>query len=44
VNIAVADLDRAVDFFTRLGFSFDPRFTDEHATCMVSATTRSSCS
>jgi predicted lactoylglutathione lyase len=35
VNLAVKDLGRAVDFFTDLGFSFDPRFTDEQATCMV---------
>jgi predicted lactoylglutathione lyase len=34
VNLAVDDLDRSVMFFTRLDFSFDPRFTDEHATCM----------
>lgn len=32
VNLAVRDLGRAVDFFTELGFSFDPRFTDEQAT------------
>ncbi len=35
VNLAVKDLDRAVDFFTRIGFSFDQRFTDEQATCMI---------
>jgi len=35
VNLAVEDLGRAVDFFTALGFSFDPRFTDESASCMV---------
>jgi uncharacterized protein len=35
VNIAVEDLDRSVEFFTKLGFSFDPRFTDETATCML---------
>ena len=35
VNLAVKDLGASVAFFTRLGFSFDPRFTDEHATCMV---------
>ena len=35
VNLAVADLDAAVEFFTALGFSFDPRFTDETATCML---------
>jgi hypothetical protein len=31
----VADLGRSVEFFTRLGFSFNPRFTDESATCMI---------
>ncbi len=35
VNLAVKDLGRAVDFFTELGFSFDPRFTDDTATCMI---------
>ncbi len=35
VNLAVADLGAAVDFFSKLGFSFDPRFTDETATCML---------
>jgi len=35
VNLAVADLGKAVEFFTQLGFSFDQRFTDEHATCMI---------
>ncbi len=32
VNLAVKDLGRSVEFFTQLGFSFDPRFTDETAT------------
>jgi uncharacterized protein len=35
VNLAVEGLDRAVEFFTQLGFTFDPRFTDETATCMI---------
>lgn len=35
VNLAVEDLGRAVDFFTQLGFSFDQRFTDDQATCMI---------
>ena len=35
LNLAVKDLDRSVRFFTELGFSFDPRFTDETATCMI---------
>ena len=35
VNLPVKDLDRSVGFFTSLGFSFDPRFTDETATQMI---------
>ena len=35
VNLPVKDLDRSVAFFTRLGFAFNPDFTDETATCMV---------
>ena len=35
VNLAVEDLRRSVDFFTQLGFSFDPRFTDENGTGMI---------
>lgn len=35
VNLPVKDLERSVDFFAALGFSFDPKFTDENATCMI---------
>ena len=35
VNLAVESLGEAVAFFTQLGFTFDPRFTDEHGTCMI---------
>lgn len=35
VNLPVKDLKRSVDFFTALGFSFNEKFTDETATCMV---------
>jgi len=35
VNLPVGDLGRSIEFFGRLGFSFDPRFTDETATCMI---------
>lgn len=35
VNLPVRDLDRTVTFFTALGFSFNPKFTDENATCML---------
>lgn len=35
VNLPVKDLERSVDFFAALGFSFNPKFTDENATCMI---------
>jgi predicted lactoylglutathione lyase len=35
VSLPVKDLDRAVGFFTGLGFAFDPQFTDERATAMI---------
>jgi predicted lactoylglutathione lyase len=35
VNLPVRDLDRAVGFWTGLGFAFNPQFTDEQSTCMV---------
>lgn len=35
VNLPVRDLERTVDFFAALGFSFNPTFTDENATCMI---------
>jgi uncharacterized protein len=35
VNLPVKDLNRSVDFFTKLGFNFNPQFTDENATCMI---------
>jgi len=35
VNLPVNDLNDTVDFFTKLGFAFNPQFTDENATCMI---------
>jgi len=35
VNLPVKDLNQSVDFFTKLGFTFNPQFTDETATCMI---------
>lgn len=35
INLPVADLRRSVDFFTALGYQFNPQFTDEKATCMI---------
>ncbi|SMF83336.1 hypothetical protein SAMN05661091_2357 [Paenibacillus uliginis N3/975] len=35
VNLPVKDLNKSVEFFTKIGFEFNPQFTDENATCMV---------
>ncbi len=35
VNLPVKDLNKSIAFFTELGFSFNPQFTDEKAGCMV---------
>lgn len=35
VNLPVKNLQKSVDFFTKLGFTFNPQFTDETATCMI---------
>lgn len=35
VNLPVKNLQASIDFFTRLGFTFNPQFTDETATCMI---------
>ena len=35
VNLPVKDLNRSIEFFTKLGFTFNPKFTDEDATCMI---------
>ena len=35
VNLPVNNLDKSIAFFTKLGFTFNPQFTDENATCMV---------
>lgn len=34
-NIPVKDLERSKAFFAELGFTFDPRFTDENAAAMT---------
>ena len=35
VNLAVRDLKRSMEFFSKLGFEFNPKFTDEKAACMI---------
>jgi predicted lactoylglutathione lyase len=37
VNLPVRDLDKSKAFFSSLGYSFNPQFTNEHAACMVIA-------
>jgi len=35
VNLAVKRLDKSMEFFEKIGFTFNPQFTDETAACMV---------
>ena len=35
INLPVKNLTRSMKFFTKLGFSFNPQFTDETAACMI---------
>jgi len=35
VNLPVKDLNKSIAFFTKLGYAFNPQFTDETATCMI---------
>ncbi len=35
VNLPVADLQKSMDFFSALGFTFNPQFTDANAACLV---------
>ncbi|QGZ66504.1 VOC family protein [Paraburkholderia acidisoli] len=35
INLGVADLKRSMDFFGKLGFTFEPKFTNDMAACMV---------
>ena len=35
INLPVKDLQRSVDFFTVLGFSFNPKFSNESAACII---------
>jgi len=37
VNLPVKDLKRSMSFFKKLGFEFNPQFTDDTAACMVIA-------
>ena len=35
VNLPVKHLNKSIEFFTKLGYSFNEQFTDETATCMI---------
>ncbi|USK31960.1 VOC family protein [Bacillus sp. F19] len=35
VNLPVKNLNQSVEFFSKIGFEFNPQFTDDNATCMV---------
>jgi len=35
INLPVRDLQQTIDFFSQLGFEFNPQFTDDNATCMI---------
>ncbi|MDD5711358.1 MAG: VOC family protein [Smithellaceae bacterium] len=35
VNLPVGDLSKTMEFFKKLGFTYNPQFTDETAACMV---------
>ncbi len=35
INMAVKNLEKTKNFFTKLGYSFDPKFSDKNAICLV---------
>lgn len=35
VNIPVNDLEKSKQFFSKIGFDFNPQFTDDKAACMI---------
>lgn len=35
INLAVKDLAKSMEFFTKLGYTFNQQFTDDTAACMV---------
>jgi predicted lactoylglutathione lyase len=35
INMPVADVQRSKDFFSALGFEFNPQFTDDSTACLI---------
>ncbi len=35
LNLPVKNLNHSIEFFTKLGYTFNPKFTNENGTCMI---------
>lgn len=35
INLAVKDLDKSMEFYTKMGFNVNPQFSDDTAKCLV---------
>ena len=35
VNLPVRNLERSIEFFSKLGYKFNPQFTDDTGACMI---------
>ena len=35
LNLPVKNLQKSIEFFTQIGYTFNPQFTDDQATCMI---------
>lgn len=35
INLAVKDVQKSMDFYTQIGFTLNPQFSDEQSKCMV---------
>ena len=35
INLAVKDVEKSMDFYTQLGFTINPQFSDDQSKCMI---------
>jgi predicted lactoylglutathione lyase len=35
INMSISNVDKSIEFFSGLGFSFNPQFTNEHGACLI---------
>ena len=35
INMSISNLERSMEFFTGLGFTFNPQFTNDHGACLI---------